>query len=118
MMGLVEANAAIFRIDAYGGAFRVFAGEDGHAERVEQVMLNRSLEGAGAIHGVIAVVCYQLCSGIGELHLEAAGGQSLAHTLELNADDVFEVIGLQAVEDDDIVHTVEKLGAEVPAQGI
>ena len=92
MMGLVEADAAIFRIDAYDGAFRVFAGEDGHAERVEQVVLNGALEGAGAIHRVIAVVCHQLCGGIGELHLEASGGQALAHALELNADDVFVFI--------------------------
>ena len=92
MMGLVEADAAIFRIDADGGAFRVFAGEDGHAERVEQIMLNGALEGAGAIHRVIAVVCHQLCGGIGELHLEASGCQALAHALELNADDVFVFI--------------------------
>lgn len=103
-------------VDCDEGAFDEVAGEDSFGQGVFDFLLDQSLEGAGAVDGVVAVGGELVLGRVGEGEGHAAVGEAPAQVADLNLDDLAEVFAGEPVEDDGLVDAVEKLGAEVIAE--
>ncbi len=88
------------------------AREDLLGERVLEQALNRTAERAGAERGVEALLRQKLAGVLGERDAEALLAELHAQPVDHEVDDLLDLLGVQVVEDDDLVDAVEELGAE------
>ena len=99
-----------------GLALADLAGQDLHGQGVLDLLLDRPLEGAGAVDGVVALVGQQGLGLAGDLHTDLAVGQPPPEKLHLQVDDAQDGILLQRPEDDDFVDAVQEFGPEMAFQ--
>src|SRR5262249_25577332 len=76
--------------------------------------LNRALERTCAVIGVVANADDMLAGRFSERKGNMPFGKASPEPLELNLDDLLEIFFIEAMKDNDLVHTVQELGPEVP----
>src|ERR687895_1762352 len=87
--------------------------EELQRDRVLQQPLNDALERTSAIYGIVSLGGQQRLGLGSDLDGDMPLLQHLLEPIELQIDDLDEVFTAELPEHDDIVHPVEKLGAEV-----
>ena len=92
--------------------------QDAHGQRVLHQALDGALERPGAVGAVVAGLEDGFARGVGELERDSAVEQELAQVVEAQVDDMRELRLAQRMEDHDVVHAVEELGAEVLLQRV
>ena len=75
-------------------------------------MLQEAAQGTCAVDGVVGAVDDKLLGLFGQLHGELLVGQTAVEAGEQQVDDVGDVVLGQGLVEDDLVQTVEELGAE------
>src|ERR1700674_750450 len=111
-----ERDVFTFGVDSDRVALAELAFEQHHRQRVLYEALNRALEGTGSIYGVPTTLREQLAGGISDHEVHPAVRQPVFESLQLNIDDGGQLLLGQRLEDDHLVDSVEKLGAEVFSQ--
>src|SRR5690606_35100833 len=92
-------------------------GEDAAGELVFDAALDGAPHGAGAERRVVALVDELVAGSFGEFEVDAAVGETLAHFVDQQTDDLLEFVAGERLEDDDLVEPVEELRPEMFAQG-
>src|SRR4029079_12497644 len=90
-------------------------GEDFVGERVLEIFLHGALQRPCAIDRVVTDAPEPGARGIGEVEPDLAILEQLREPRDLDVDDRAHVAGTEAVEQDDLVEAVEKLGPEMRA---
>src|SRR5205823_5729891 len=93
-----------------------FAGQDFHGQRIEQVLLDGAFQGPSAKLRVISFLGQEPFGGGVQLYFELLLGKAFLQPLQLDLDDLSQLFLIQAVENDDVVHPIQKLGPEMAAQ--
>ena len=97
-------------------AFEQVAAHDLFGDAVDHLALDEALERTGAEHRVVAVDGQRLHGRRGNVERDATVVQALAHVGQLQLHDGLDVADRQGVERDDVIDTVEELGAERGSQ--
>src|SRR5262249_16704087 len=80
------------------------------------LLLDGALERPGAVSGIISNPDQVRLCGVVQRDSNVALGQPLSQPFQLNLDDDLQVFFSQAMEDDDLVNSVQKLRPEMAAQ--
>src|SRR4051794_64416 len=113
LLGLLEDELAVARVDPHGVAGGEAALEDRDRQLVDQALLNDALERSRSVGRVVAEVAEQDESVGREVHLDAALADALDEPLDLEVDDLRDVLPVEHVELDDVVEAVHELRLEV-----
>src|SRR5450631_1322324 len=116
MVADVEGQARLRCVDCDLVAVADAAIEDLSGERILDQALDGALERTGSVGAIVAGFEDGLARGRRQVDGDLAIGQQLLQVSEAEIDDVRELLFAEWMEDDYIVDTVEKLGAEVLAQ--
>ncbi len=81
-----------------------------------QLSLNGSLEGAGAVDGIIAFLGQEPPGCLGQFQPDVPFGQQRPQPTQLDVHDLHQILHGQGVEDDDLVYAVQEFRAEVAVQ--
>ncbi len=107
--GRAQYELAVVDVEQDPGAGCDLAGEDHGGERILDQALDRALQWPGAEVGIEALMGQQPGGRLGGLDLETLIGEQPIEVGELDVDDLFHVGFGEAVEDQDVVDTVEEL---------
>src|SRR5215510_8811600 len=113
--GEIQFPALRVEIDENGLAVADFAFQDAASERRFDLALDRAFERARAEERVVAHAHQMRARRIGKLQTDVTFGQAPPQPVELDFHDLFQALFRQRVEDDDLVHAVQKFGPEVMA---
>ena len=87
--------------------------EEGIGEEVDHLMLDESLEGAGAEDGVVALLGEVLENFGGPRQADVSLEEAFGDAAELEERDLLHVLFLEGEEGQDLIETVDELRAEV-----
>src|ERR1700730_10485499 len=87
--------------------------EERERERVDQPLLNHTLQRPRPVCRVIAEVPEQRPRRVGQLDLDIALADTLDQARDLEVDDLRDLLAGQRLELDDVVETVDELGFEL-----
>src|SRR5215510_6471276 len=113
--GEIQFPALRVEIDENGLAVADFAFQDAASERRFDLALDRAFERSRPVIRIIARADQMSARGVGQLQFDVAVGQALSQPVELYLDDLFQMFFRQRVEDDDLVHAIQKFGPEIMA---
>src|SRR5437660_12785550 len=88
----LKLERAIFRIDMDGLAFADFAFENVDAEWVENFFLNRALQRARAINGIVAFARNQFFGRVGKIEGDFLLLETFRQSRQLNFNNLLEVV--------------------------
>src|SRR5262245_734636 len=112
-----ERQAAVGgEVGAQVGAVGDLAADEAAREWGFDFVLEHALEGARAVHRVVAALGEPVLRAVGQLERELAVLEALGESGELDVEDGPDLGLIQGVEDDDVVDAIEELGPEVTAQ--
>ena len=109
----LEFERAVFGIDMDGLTLADFPFEDVDAERVENFFLDRALQRAGAINGIVTFARNQFLGRIGKIERDLLLLEPFRQAAELNLNNLLEIVFAQSIEDDDFIDAVEKFGTKM-----
>src|SRR3984885_3844389 len=109
----LEYELAIRRVDLDRVAGREATLEDGHRQRVDQTLLDNSLQRPRTVGRVVAEVAEQRLRRVGQLDLDPALAHARDEPRHLEVDDLRDLLATQRVELDDVVQPVDELRLEV-----
>ena len=85
---------------------------------VQHVTLDRPLERPRSIDHVEALFGQKFLRAVRQFYPDLAFSQPLEHLAHLDVHDPLQHVGVEGMEDDDLVHAVQELGPEVLPQGL
>src|SRR5579875_2816996 len=88
------------------------AAQERFGELVFDHPLNRAPQRACAELRIPSFARKELLGGVGHLELHLLGADLAHHFFEFQADDLLDLLAVELMEDDHLVHTVEELGPE------
>src|SRR5699024_2146077 len=100
-------------VDRHVLATLEIAVEDSLGELVLDVALDGAAQRPGTEHRVIAAFGHQVVCRLGELDVHVLVGQPRGQLGDHEVHDLVDLLLRQLGEDDDVIHTVEELGAEL-----
>src|SRR3989338_1644423 len=108
----VEGEFAVFYIYRHGASIQDTAGDHHVGDGGEYFRLDEALERAGAILGVVALFCHMGDSRFGKGERDVLFLHTLRDNIGLHPHDVLDRFRGEDVEEDYLIETVEKFGAE------
>src|SRR5437667_6733118 len=99
-----------------GVAFAEIAFEDTKRQRIQHTLLNRALEWARAVRGVVTLADEVFLRAVGQDNMDFALLEPLHESGQLDVDDSLHVLAAERMEEDDFVDAVQELRTEVLAQ--
>src|SRR5438874_11552818 len=101
-----------------GLTFADVAFQDVDTEWVENFFLDRAPERTRSVNRIETFARQQFLSRVGELEGNLLLLETLRQATELDLHNLFQVVLTEPVENDDFIDAIEKLRAEMRAQGI
>src|SRR5437867_822184 len=111
-----KIKLSVAGLDLYAVAGLDLPFEQIGGQGIEQQILDRALERAGAELRVVTFAGEQLPRARFQRERNLLLREPLLETAQLDVHDAQDLFLVEAVEDDDVVHAIEKLGTELSAQ--
>ena len=89
------------------------AEENTLGKRIFDIALNRATQRTSAQNRIETAICKQLARLVGDLKLHILSLHTLGKVGDHQIHDLLDLLLVERREDNDLVHTVEELGAEV-----
>src|SRR5713101_3139905 len=105
-----KLERAVFGIDMDDLALVDFAFQNVDAERVENFFLDRAFQRARAVNRIVTFARDQVLGRIGKIERDLLLFEPFRQATKLDFDDLLEVVLGEAIENDDLIDAIEKLG--------